>query len=420
MPWTTRHHPQRSALKSCVACGLCLPVCPTFRLTGDETASPRGRLAAMTLVDAAGVAVDDRFAEMMSLCLQCRACETACPSLVPFGEAMEGARAEAEAQAPQGLQKIRRFGLTTVLRSRWLLRTITLVAALLQRAGLLTRLPVIGNQAMGLRRLPVVARTSAGGSWGSDGRPVAMLVSGCVSDVWCSAVHTATVELLVAAGYRVEAPATQTCCGALASHSGFAADAAKMAERNIVAFRGADIVVADVAGCGAHLKMYGRFGEAGVDLARRVRDINEVVADAIADGRLPTLPQTGRSVAIQDPCHLEHGQRAHTSVDTVVAAAGFEPVPVDRGGLCCGAAGIYSIDEPVMAQRLGVAKADAVTRSGVTVVATANIGCEMQLRRYLGDGYSVLHPVEVYWRQWRDADGPYSVQSSAASHRPSA
>lgn len=394
--WVTDHAPRMESLDRCVSCGLCLPVCPTFRLTGDETASPRGRINAMKAVATDGMAVDERFRDMMSMCLQCRACETACPSMVPFGEVMEASRAEVEAQVPERGTWIRRQMLVRVLRSRFALKLATVGAALMQRLGLLRRLPMVGSQTRGLRRITVPVRTTAGGRWGATSGNLAMLLSGCVADVWFPDVHKATIEVLVAAGYRVEAPANQTCCGALAAHGGFADDAHSMAARNLAAFKAADVIVADVAGCGAHLKTYDRLGGEYAAFAAKVRDINEVVAEAIKDGRLPSYPPSGRMVGIQDPCHLEHGVHAHTAVDVVVEAAGCTPVPIDRGGLCCGAAGIYQIEHPAMSTTLGQAKADQIVGSGVTTVVSANAGCEMQLRRFLDGGYRILHPVELY------------------------
>jgi glycolate oxidase iron-sulfur subunit len=201
----------------------------------------------MTVVDNGLAPVDERFGDIMSLCLQCRACETACPSLVPFGEAMEAARSEVQAQAPERGSRMKRFVLVTVLRSRVMLRIATIAAALLSRVHLLRFLPVVGRQARSLRPIPLPVPSAAGGSWGEAGNPLAILLSGCVADVWFTPVHAATIEVLVAAGYRVEAPAGQTCCGALASHGGFAKDAEKMARTNIAVFRDAEVVVADVA-----------------------------------------------------------------------------------------------------------------------------------------------------------------------------
>jgi len=230
-----------------------------------------------------------------------------------------------------------------------------------------------------------------------------MLLTGCVSDVWFSDLHRATIELLVAAGYRVEAPSSQTCCGALASHGGFAGDAAAMATANIEAFADADLVVADVAGCGAHLKTY--TGSGGADVAAKTKDITSVVAEAIEDGRLPVLPHTGQPVGIQDPCHMEHGLRTHTAADAVVEAAGHVPIPIDRGGLCCGAAGMYQIEHPDISEHLGIQKAAAATEKDTTIIVSANAGCEMQLRRYLSSASTVMHPVELYASQLKHYNG---------------
>ena len=399
-PWVTPYPPQMADLDSCVTCGLCLPVCPTFRLTGGETASPRGRLAAISAVGENRAVLDERFDEITSFCLQCRACETICPSMVPFGSIMESARSEAVAQLPRRGVRVRRLLLGRALRSPLLLRLVSLLAAFGQRVGALSLLPRVGQVTRGLRRIPLPLPTARGGSWGdvenAVGTERVVLFSGCVADVWFSGVHAATIEVLVAAGYHVDAPANQTCCGALASHSGFGRPAAAMACENIRAFADAPTVVVNVAGCGAHIKQYAAHGEAGADLASRTRDVTEVVADAIEAGRLPVLPQSGRQVAVQDPCHLEHGQRIVDQPRRILEAAGYEIVDVDAGGLCCGAAGLYQVDHPETAAQLGTAKAAKVADAGIDLVASANAGCEMQLRRYLDSGYEILHPIEIY------------------------
>ncbi|MFV2001336.1 MAG: (Fe-S)-binding protein [Acidimicrobiia bacterium] len=401
MVWVTERPPLEVDLDSCVTCGLCLPVCPTFRLTGDETASPRGRLTAVTAV-AQGVAkVDSRFDEITSFCLQCRACETVCPSMVPFGSIIESARSEAVAQVPRRNSRIRRFLLGTVLRVPVLLRIATLIAAIGQRMRLLRFLPMVGPATRGLRRLPLPLPSARGGYWPAehgfaDEVDEVVLFTGCVADAWFSELHQATVEVLRAAGYSVRAPSSQTCCGALASHGGFQPENQKMALSNVRALAGEALIVVNVAGCGAHLKQYGRNGFQGADLASRVRDITEVVSDAINEERLPRLPSNGERVAIQDPCHLEHGQRIVRQPRTILEAAGYEVVDVDAGGLCCGAAGLYQVDHPETSEQLGSAKAEMVKASGAALVASANAGCEMQLRRYLDDGHEVRHPIEIY------------------------
>jgi glycolate oxidase iron-sulfur subunit len=226
-----------------------------------------------------------------------------------------------------------------------------------------------------------------------------VLFTGCLADTWFSDIHKATIEVLLAAGYRVDALETQTCCGALASHSGFESDARKLAEKNIKGLVDAPTIVVNVAGCGAHLKDYGRYGEAGESLAERTLDVTQIVASAIVDGRLPTLQPNGLKVAVQDPCHLEYGQGIVEEPRIILRAGGYDVVDADPGGLCCGAAGLYQVDHPETSETLGMAKAESVSATGATLVASANAGCEMQLRRYLDAGFEVLHPVEIYARQ---------------------
>jgi glycolate oxidase iron-sulfur subunit len=216
-------------------------------------------------------------------------------------------------------------------------------------------------------------------------------------DPWFQGVHQATIGLLSSAGYGVEVPDQQTCCGALAAHDGAGRDAKRLARRNVAAFSGFDLVVADAAGCSAHLKEYEHWAEGGGDLAGRVRDATEVIADELAAGRLPVLRAGKGAVAVQDPCHLRHAQRIVDQPRAILVAAGYTPVEVDPGGMCCGAAGVYSLLYPETADELGRLKAAEVAAAGSALVASANPGCEMQLRRHVGSGVRVAHPVELYW-----------------------
>ncbi len=394
MGWVTEHAPRPAELAACIQCGLCLPGCPTYRLTGDETASPRGRLTAMSAV-AAGVAeVDETFADIMGFCLQCRACEPACPSLVPFGRAMEGARAEIAAQLPSRARRARHRALGRAgLGSQGKVGAATRLAALGQRLGAPRWLPGrVGRGYAGLRRLETSPASTRGFEWApfGDQRGVAGLLAGCVMDPWFPDVHRATVAVLRAAGYRVVVPEEQACCGALAAHDGAAAETEELGALNAAAFERVDVVVADAAGCGAHLKDI-----AGPD-GTPVADITEVAADALAAGVLPTLPARGEQVAVQDPCHLRHAQRIVEQPRAVLRAAGYEVVEIDPGGMCCGAAGLYSLAYPETSRQLGQRKAEQVAVTGVKLVASANPGCEMQLRSHLPPGYRIAHPIELY------------------------
>ena len=396
MTWVTSHPPAAVDLDRCVTCGLCLPVCPTFRLTGDESASPRGRLTAIDAVGRGLAVVDERFDEITSFCLQCRACETACPSLVPYGTIIESARAEAVARVPHRGLRWERIALGRVVGRPVLIRLVSLVIALAQRLGVLRWLPRFGDLAVGLRPIPVPLPSARGGSWGDPSHPRVALFTGCVADAWFPDTHRASIELLVRAGYRVEAVSSQTCCGALAAHAGHEAEATRLALRNIAALEGATMIAVDVAGCGAHLETYGRFGVAGSAVAEASTDITEIIAGAISDGRLPRLPPTGERIAVQDPCHLEHGQRLTEAPYRIIEAAGYDAIAADAGGLCCGAAGAYQAPHPSTGETLGRAKAKRVVATSAEIVASANAGCEMQLRRFLGEGTRIAHPVEIY------------------------
>jgi glycolate oxidase iron-sulfur subunit len=221
-------------------------------------------------------------------------------------------------------------------------------------------------------------------------------LAGCVQDQWFRPVNQAAITLLEMAGHRVEVPPTQTCCGALAAHDGKAEGARRFAARNREALGGYDLVVATAAGCSAHLAGYGHWTEGGDALASRVADITQVVARAIGDGRLPSLAPGRGAIAIQDPCHLRHAQRETEAPRTILRAAGYEVVEIDEAGMCCGAAGLYSVLQPEASDRLGNQKADQVRSTGVDRVASANPGCELQLRSPLEEGYEIAHPIEWY------------------------
>ena len=392
MVWSTVWAPTAAELNACADCGLCLPHCPTFRLTADESASPRGRLNAMSAVASGVVEVDPAFDEVMSSCLQCRACEAACPSLVPFGRAMEGARAEVATTLRRG-RRVRRRIVGRWIGSRRIVAVATLGAALAQRVGQWSvpgrlRIGLGGMRRLSLRRSSVVGYDSL------SGEEKVGLLAGCVMDPWFGGVHQATIVLLERAGYRVVIPKGQTCCGALAAHEGASEDAARMAGVNAAAFAGIDRVVVNAAGCSAHLAGYSHWG--APEIEERAVDAIGLVFEAISDGRLPIIEPTGERVAVQDPCHHRHALRMIDEPRTIVRAAGYDPIDVDPSGMCCGAAGFYSILRPDTSTALGSIKAAEVKTTRCTVVVSANPGCEMQLRGHLGEEVSVAHPLELY------------------------
>jgi glycolate oxidase iron-sulfur subunit len=379
-------------LVACVACGLCLPHCPTYRVTGEESASPRGRIAAMRAVHFEGRPLDDDFTRFMDLCVQCRACEAVCPSSVPFGRLMEGAR-ETLATVTRHQPWWRRAGYRVLGHHRALL-AISTALAVAQRARLVPRR--LGVPRLELRRPPLPAT-------GAD----VWLFTGCVMDAWMRPVHAAVVRVLTAAGAGVTPTGPGAdCCGALHSHAGLHEDSHALALRVIAAVPGDAPVLVDSAGCGAALKDYGRLlgTPEAARFAARVHDVHEWLAPRV--DRLPAA-RRGRAarvavrVAVQDPCHLRHVQKAHQHVRTVLRPF-VDVVELDDDGLCCGAGGAYAAQHPDLAGAIRDRKLEAVRRSRAAVVASANPGCTMHLA---AAGLDVRHPFELIDEALGDAGG---------------
>jgi len=399
--WPLPDAPADDDIASCVACGLCLPHCPTYRLTGDETASPRGRIAAMRAVAEGRAEVDQAFRSYMDLCLACRACEDVCPSHVPFGRMIERARVQAEPLQPLGVRALKRLGLEVVLPRP---RFVGLAAALapLARPFLPRRLRALVPRTRAGRRLPRVVEPEG------EVRGTVALLTGCVQDRWFREVHRATIRVLARNGWRVVVPRGQACCGALAAHHGRLGAARRMAGRNLAAFAGAELVVANAAGCGAHLKGYGELlGAEGEELAGRVRDVLELLH---ATGIEPPAGNPGFTrVAYHDACHALRAQRIREQPRALLSQVpGLDVLEVPEGDRCCGAAGLYNVLQPAMADELMRRKAEAIASLQPDAVASANPGCTIQIRaglRALGLDVPVLHPIELLDRAYRAAEG---------------
>jgi glycolate oxidase iron-sulfur subunit len=390
--------PADEDLAACVACGLCLPHCPTYRVTGEESASPRGRITAMRSVAEGRSEPDATFARFMDLCLVCRACEDVCPSHVPFGRMMERARVQIEPLRSRRARLVRWVGLEIVLPRKKLLW----LAAALQPVGRLV-LPrrardLVPDRSALFRRLPMVTEPSG------PARGTVALLSGCVQDRWFRGVNEATIRVLARNGWRVVVPRSQRCCGALAAHHGRLDTARSLAERSVRAFRDADVVVVNAAGCGAHLKDVGDLlgtPEAHA-FSAKVRDVMELLHDE-GLSEAPTAGEQTR-VAYHDACHALRAQRIRPQPREVLRAIpGLEIDEIADGDVCCGAAGLYNVLEPEMSSELRRRKAEAIAATGAMTVASANPGCTMQLAaglRELGSDVDVVHPVELLDRAY--------------------
>jgi glycolate oxidase iron-sulfur subunit len=392
-------------LDTCVHCGLCLPFCPTYRELGMEADSPRGRLHLMKALHEGRTGVTAELVEHLYLCLDCRACESACPSGVVYSLPLEEARARIEGHFPRAgwVSWLRRRLLRGLLPHPGRLRLVARLLRLVQRLRL-DRLAFLmpGRLARLAPMAPPVPPRSSRELLPEQlvGGPLRIgLVVGCIQDVLLPETNLATARLLQRAGATVVTPAQQVCCGALHQHAGDAEAARELARQNIVAFEaaGVDYVCINAAGCGAQLKHYGdllRDDPAWAGRAERfaaaVRDFTELAAELGA----PVRRQEPRQTTWQDPCHLAHGQRIRQQPRELVRAAAPAYVEMQGADQCCGSAGFYSLTEHEMSMAILDRKMEAVRATGAQVLVTANAGCLLQLRygaRRAGLTVEVVH-----------------------------
>jgi glycolate oxidase iron-sulfur subunit len=425
---TTALSPLQNVLQhaetSCIQCGFCLPKCPTYRLTGHEAASPRGRIDLMRAVAEGDLAAGEIFTQL-DFCLGCRACESACPAGVEFGKLLEVGRAEARVgragsrlgawvqrlclqallpmpalvqQLASVLHVYQVSGLQQFLRAGGVFRHLTPTLAAME--ALLPQVPARAE------RRPVAVETVPVGA--EQGR-VAML-TGCIMPVFLPEVNHATAQVLAANGYRVYAPPAQRCCGALQVHAGELETARQLARHNIVIFEETDAewVVVNSAGCGALMKEYGHllrddpaFAARAVAFSKCVRDVSELLTMAPLRQPLHPVP---RRVAYDDPCHLLHGQKVHEPPRHVLRQIPeLTLLEVTESDWCCGSAGIYNLLHPETAQALLDRKMRHLAAVEPQLIVTGNPGCILQLRQGVaqhGLDAEVLHPVEVLARAY--------------------
>ncbi len=410
--------PEYEDLARCIHCGLCLNHCPTYRLWGMEADSPRGRIRQMLLVDQGRLPLAGGFVTHIDRCLDCRACETVCPSGVEYGKIVELTRAQIQ-------QNHRRPFVSRLLRNlvyRQLLpypRRIAGIARLLrfyQRSGLQAAARGLGLlRLFGLQQkdalLPKIDSrfffSQLGKTFPAQGqrRARVALFAGCVAQVAFASLNDATIRVLQANGCEVVVPANQSCCGALAAHAGVRDTARQLAQTNLAAFANGDFdaILTSAAGCGSTLKEYTHLFAAGSPhqdhaqkFAARMRDVTEFLAGLGLTAPLRPLPLR---VTYQDSCHLLHGQKIHEAPRQLIRAVpGVEFVEMPFADQCCGSAGVYNVMQAEASMALLKEKMGCARSTGATAIVTANPGCILQLRagaQMNGGGQEVLHVVEL-------------------------
>lgn len=409
-------------LKSCIHCGMCLPACPTYRVTGSEAESPRGRLYLMKKLlegDLSADAVEPH----LDQCLACHGCETVCPSGVQYGKVLMGAREDLAQRDTGWPRRFKRFIFREILPSPRLLRVGGILLRFYQQSGLqklvrdsglLKYAPNLKGQEALLPEVPIHRALKPGMMFGDPfAEPVALLI-GCAMDVFYNPIHWETIEVLVANGYRVNIP-EQHCCGALAHHAGETDITRELARLNVEDILATDPswIVVNSAGCGSTLKDYGHllshdtlYSESARRFSSKVVDIMELLA------KKPLAPFKNyalhEKITYHAACHLYHVQKVQTEpISLLSQIPGIELVPLQNAEACCGSAGIYNIEQPELSGEILENKMEhlkTACHSGASTVVTGNPGCLLQLASGVKAHnlpMRVRHPISVMAEGYR-------------------
>ncbi len=398
----------------CVHCGLCLNACPTYRELHWEADSPRGRIYQMVQVDQGRMELGPNFVKHIDLCLDCRACETACPSGVEYGKLVEAARAQIndKFQRPLLERLARNFLYRHLLLSPALMKLMghllvfyqrSGLQAMIRRSGLLEEFGLAGVEAVAPEAEKPFFFDQIGRVFPARGekRFRVALFAGCLANVTHARMNQATVNVLTANGCEVVIPGEQTCCGALHVHAGVRDIARDLARRNVEVFLAEpfDALLTNAAGCGSTLKEYGHLLEGeprAAEFVAKMLDVTEFLAKI---GLTQPLGEIRAVATYQDPCHLGHGQRVRAAPRQLIRQVpGLEFRELPRADICCGSAGVYNILHNDLSLELLDNKMTDARSTGAEIIVTANPGCLLQLRagaRLHKTGQRVLHVMEL-------------------------
>lgn len=428
--FTAGDNPEYADYSRCIHCGLCLNACPTYRLWHNEADSPRGRIRQMVLIDQGRMELGDAFVTHIDRCLDCRACETACPSGVEYGKLVEQARAQIEKnyKRPRASRAIRNFVYRRLLVEPQRIARMARIVRFYQRSGLEAIARGSGLlRLMGLQQraalLPRIDRdffySRLGQTFPARGERRARVAffAGCVAQVTFTALNDATIRVLQANGCEVVVPDGQVCCGALAAHAGVRDVARSLARKNMEIFlrEPFDAIITNAAGCGSTLKEYTHLFEedAGAESAQAVREreraaglaaefvpkMKDVTEFLVELGLSAPLREMKLRVTYQDSCHLLHGQKIREAPRKLICAVpGVEFVEMPLADQCCGSAGVYNVTETKTSMELLAEKMRHAGSTKASVIVTANPGCLLQLRagaKLHATNQEVLHVVEL-------------------------
>lgn len=421
--------PSPDLLKACIHCGFCLSTCPSYRVLGKETDSPRGRIYLMNGITNGEIPLNSTTAAHFDTCLGCLACVTACPSGVEYGQLITAMRPQINRQEPRiesrtRLEKVLRSVIFATFPYRDRLRILLAPLWLYQKSGLQQLVRSTGmlkvllpKQLLAMEEiLPPITQASFVDSLpalipaqGPKRYRVGMIL-GCVQRMFLPMVNDATVRVLTANGCEVVIPKSQGCCGALSHHQGQETQTADLARQMIDDFadQGLDFVIINASGCGHSLKEYPhilqddpKYAAKAKEFATKVKDVQEFLDLVGLTAELFPISDRPLKIAYQDACHMLHGQKISLQPRRLLRQIPQVQLsePIDAA-LCCGSAGIYNLLQPEIGDELGKQKVENLTNTGADLIASANVGCTLQIRKHLGKEIGqkqipVYHPMEL-------------------------
>jgi glycolate oxidase iron-sulfur subunit len=414
--------PDPRLIDACVHCGFCLSTCPSYRVIGKETDSPRGRIYLMDGINEADIPLSPAIVQHFDSCLGCLACVTTCPSGVQYDRLIEATRQQVERNHPRSLPEklLRQLIFSTFPypnRLRFLLRPLGLyqksgLQNLVRSLGFLQQIsPQLAAMESMLPKIPIAAfqdnLPALIPTQGQKRYRVGMLL-GCVQRLFNPEVNDATVRVLTANGCEIVIPPSQGCCGALTHHQGQEEQTKTLVRQMIDGFADSQVefVLTNASGCGHTLKEYAniladdpQYRDKAREFASKVRDVQEFLADVGLSAKLSPLQDEPLQLVYQDACHMLHGQKISVQPRQLLRQIPGVQLrePVDAA-LCCGSAGVYNILQPDVAAELGRQKVQNLLNTGASAIASANIGCFVQISKHLqlqGKQVPVLHPMQL-------------------------
>jgi glycolate oxidase iron-sulfur subunit len=412
----SHHPPSKKIIETCVHCGFCLPVCPTYVLWHEEMDSPRGRIQLIKLASEGKATLNPTWVEHFDRCLGCMACMTACPSGVDYGKLLEATRAQIERQHKRPtLERWYREFIFSLFAHPGRLRLLRLPLLVYQKLGLQSLIRSSGLLKLMPRQLQTMEALmpppqpreivrSVTPPTGPKRRRVGLLL-GCVQREFFPLVNAATARVLAAEGCEVVAPSDQPCCGALLVHAGEEDRAMELARRTIDSFDrvGVDTIITNAAGCGSNVKEYGHllgddreYAARAQKFSAKCKDVTEFLAELQPRARRHPL---ALRVAYHDACHLQHAQGIRVQPRALLAGIPSLTISeIPEAAICCGSAGIYNLVQPAAANELGDRKAQLIAPLDADYVATGNPGCLLQLQAALqrmGRKTRVVHTIQL-------------------------